>query len=250
MMKFTEIVNESAPHLKMPHFIIDHSVKIVEKPFPSVASYLVFVGKSRSGKSSLITSLLKNRRLYRNAFHNVIIVIPKHSFHSMSERDNPFLALDKEKIYHDLNINVLETIYFQIMGYAENEEDTLLLIDDYASELKNGDILKLLNTFVNNRRHLRLSVWMSVQTYKSIPLSNRKTINMLILFKCMNKAEIKAIWEEMTFLQKDDFFNLLEFVFQKPYDYLVLDCDNNEYYRKFNKISIIGNDATETKNNT
>ena len=250
MMKFTEIINETAPHLKMPHFIIDHSVKIVEKPFPSVASYLVFVGKSRSGKSSLITSLLKNRRLYRNAFHNVIIVIPKHSFHSMSERDNPFLALDREKIYHDLNINVLETIYFQIMGYAENEEDTLLLIDDYASELKNGDILKLLNTFVNNRRHLRLSVWMSVQTYKSIPLSNRKTINMLILFKCMNKAEIKAIWEEMTFLQKDDFFNLLEFVFQKPYDYLVLDRDNNEYYRKFNKISIIGNDATETKNNT
>ena len=250
MMKFTEIINESAPHLKMPHFIIDHNVKIVEKPFPSVASYIVFVGKSRSGKSSLITSLLKNRRLYRNAFHNVIIVIPKHSFHSMSERDNPFLALDKEKIYHDFNIDVLETIYFQVMGYAENEEDTLLLIDDYASELKNGDILKLLNTFVNNRRHLRLSVWMSVQTYKSIPLSNRKTINMLILFKCMNKAEIKAIWEEMTFLQKDDFFNLLEFVFQKPYDYLVLDRDNNEYYRKFNKISIIGNDATETKNNT
>ena len=150
MMKFTEIINESAPHLKMPHFIIDHNIKLVEKPFPSVASYIVFVGKSRSGKSSLITSLLKNRRLYRNAFHNVIIVIPKHSFHSMSERDNPFLALDKEKIYHDFNIDVLETIYFQVMGYAENEEDTLLLIDDYASELKNGDILKLLNTFVNN----------------------------------------------------------------------------------------------------
>ena len=92
MMKFTEIINESAPHLKMPHFIIDHNVKIVEKPFPSVASYIVFVGKSCSDKSSLITSLLKNRRLYRNAFHNVIIVIPKHSFNSMSERDNPFFG--------------------------------------------------------------------------------------------------------------------------------------------------------------
>ena len=56
------------------------------------------------------------------------------------------------------------------------------------------------------------------------------------MFKCMNKAEIKAIWEEMTFLQKDDFFNLLQFVFQKPYDYLVLDRDNNEYYQKINII--------------
>ena len=98
--------------------------------------------------------------------------------------------------------------------YAENEEDTLLLIDDFASELKNGDVLKLLNTLVNNRRHLRLSVWMSVQTYKSIPLSNRKTINILVLFKCMNKAETKALWEEMSFLPKEVFFDLLQYMFQ------------------------------------
>ena len=75
------------------------------------------------------------------------------------------------------------------MGYAQEEEDTLLLIDDYASELKNNCLLKLLNSLVNNRRHLRLSIWMGVQTYKSIPLSNRKTINVLVLFKCMNKEQ-------------------------------------------------------------
>ena len=167
--------------------------------------HMVFCGKSRSGKSSLITSILTNRRIYRNAFHNVIICIPKHSFSSMSEKDNPFLALDKEKVYHDFNYDVLDHIYNQIVTYACEEEDTLLLIDDYASELKNGDLLKLLNSLVNNRRHLRLSIWMSVQTYKSIPLSNRKTINVLVLFKCSNKAEIKAIWEEMTFLVKNVF---------------------------------------------
>ena len=129
------------------------------------------------------------------------------------------------------------------MQYAENEEDTLLLIDDYASELKNGDVLKLLNTLVNNRRHLRLTIWMSVQTYKSIPLSNRKTINYLIVFKTMNKAEIHAIWEEMTFLSKGVFSELLHYVFQKPFDYLVLDRDNNLYYRKWNNIEVLGNNA-------
>ena len=34
------------------------------------------------------------------------------------------------------------------------------------------------------------------------------------------------------------FFDLLAYAFQKPFDYLVLDRDNNEYYRKFNKIEI------------
>ena len=83
---FVEIKNENAPKLKAPHFIIDHKFKEVAPPFPSIHSYLVFVGKSRSGKSSLITSILTNRRVYRNAFHNVLIVMPRHSFNSMQEK--------------------------------------------------------------------------------------------------------------------------------------------------------------------
>ena len=113
----------------------------------------------------------------------MIICIPKHSFHSMDEKDNPFLALDCEKVCHEFNYEILAHIYDQIVDYASNEEDTLLLIADFASELKNGDLLKLLNSSINNRRHLRLSVIMSVQTHKSIPLSNRKTINVLVCLK-------------------------------------------------------------------
>ena len=243
---FTEIENIDPPRLKNPHFIVDYAFKDVAKPFPSVASYMVFVGKSRSGKSSLITSILTNRKVYRNAFNNILICIPRHSFHSMSEKDNPFLALSSEKIYHEFNYEILERIFNQVVQYASEEEDTLLLIDDFASELKNGDVLKLLNSLINNRRHLRLSVIMSVQTYKSIPLSNRKTINILVLFKCTNKAEIKSIWEEMSFLSKDTFFDLLMYVFQKPFDYLVLDRDNNEYYRRWNKIEVYSNNETKT----
>ena len=66
-----------------------------------------------------------------------------------------------------------------------------------------------------------------------------------MLFKCMNKAEIKAIWEEMTFLSKEVFFDLLAYVFQKPFDYLVLDRDNNEYFRKWNKIEIYSKEDAE-----
>ena len=77
---FTEIINTHAPRLKTPHFITAHEFKNIEKPFPSVASYTVFNGKSRSGKSSLMTSLLTNKHMYCKAFHNVIIVIPKLFF--------------------------------------------------------------------------------------------------------------------------------------------------------------------------
>ena len=38
---FHEIQNTQAPKLKTPHFIVDHEFKHVEKPFPSIASYMV-----------------------------------------------------------------------------------------------------------------------------------------------------------------------------------------------------------------
>ena len=60
---FYEIRNDQSPKLKTPHFVVDHEFKHAEKPFPSVASYIVFVGRSRSGKSRLVTSLLTSRHV-------------------------------------------------------------------------------------------------------------------------------------------------------------------------------------------
>ena len=72
------------------------------------------------------------------------------------------------------------------------------------------------------------------------------TINILVLFKCTNKAEIKSIWEAMSFLSKDTFFDLFIYVFKKTFDYLMLNRDNNEYYRRRNKIEIYSNNKTKT----
>ena len=50
------MINTDTLKLKAPHFIKDHKVKDVEKSVPSVASYGVYPGKSRSGRSRLIIS--------------------------------------------------------------------------------------------------------------------------------------------------------------------------------------------------
>ena len=92
--------------------------------------------------------------------------MPMHSFTSMAEESNPFLDLDENKIYHDFNIDVLDSIYNQILGYAAEKENTLLIIDDYASQMKDANLLRLLLMMINNRRHLFASIFVSVQTYK------------------------------------------------------------------------------------
>ena len=60
-MTITEIENDEKVRLTVPQFIVDYEFKHIPKPFPSVSSYMVFVGASRSGKTSLMISLLTNK---------------------------------------------------------------------------------------------------------------------------------------------------------------------------------------------
>jgi hypothetical protein len=52
-----------------------------------------------------------------------------------------------------------------------------------------------------------------VQGYNSIPLSNRKTINILISFKCKNNSEKISIREEMTQLDKYQFEEVNHYIY-------------------------------------
>lgn len=238
-MVITEEKNPKVPHLKRPEFVVDYVLKPgIPKPFPDKAAYTVFCGKSRSGKSSLLTSLLLSKECYKRAFHHVLICIPMHSYTSMSEKDNPFLDLPHDQVYHEFDLDTLTEILHRVNAYAEQGEDTLLIIDDFAAELKNNKLLRLLNKAVNNRRHERLSIWMSVQTYRSIPLSNRKTINILVLFKPNNRAETKSVWEELTTISREQFDELCRYVYDKPHEYMVIDRDDDTYYRGFSKLTI------------
>ena len=117
----TEIPAQKIPRLKLPEYIIDNKLGDITPPFPSYYSLVMFVGKSKSGKSSLLTALLTHCKLYKKKFENIIICIPMHSFTSMAEDSNPFLDLAEEKIYHEFNIDVLDSIYHQVLHYASEK---------------------------------------------------------------------------------------------------------------------------------
>ena len=96
----SEIPAQKVPTLKMPAYVIDKKLGNITPPWPAYHSFVMFIGKSKSGKSSLLTALPTHCKLYKKKFENIIIRIPMHSFTSMAEDSNPFLDLDEEKIYH------------------------------------------------------------------------------------------------------------------------------------------------------
>lgn len=233
--------------LKPPVMVCDKPIAAhIPAPLPNTAHYLVSAGPPRSGKTSALMSLLtqKNPRIYLKAFHNIMVIMPASSRKSLKE--DPFATLDEEKVFDELSPSVLEQVGAMAKERMEKGEQSLLFVDDMAASLKNNDCLKAWNTLINNRRHLRLSIWCIVQTYKSIPLANRRTITHMLLFKPNNRKEGEAITQELVMMPPYEWDIYVNHAFGQgvPHSFLFLDVDAQAVYdREFNRLEMPGSDV-------
>jgi hypothetical protein len=183
------------------------------------------------------TSLVTTKGVYRNAFEQILLVIPPNSLSSLEER-HPFHKLEQSNIFPDLEH--IDTIYHMIQSTSSaiNErtgtrERTLLFIDDMASQLKDAHIRRTLLAIVNNRRHLRCSIILITQYLHSIPLSVRRNISHLIAYRAHSKKETQILFDELLTIDKHLVPSLLSHVFQKKHDFLYVDIANDKVYRDF-----------------
>ena len=141
----------------------------------------------------------------------------------------------------ELTLDFLNKVFAQ--GEAnprlKEPQNSLLYLDDVAADLKNKNIQKRFKQLIWNRRHLRTSIVMLVQSYKSIPLDLRRTISHLVCFKQSNLMEWNAIGSELIALPKSAMQELYETVYQEPHDLLFVNCTNGDLYRNFNHLNPI-----------
>ena len=118
---------------------------------------------------------------------------------------------------------------------------------------KNKGVDKALAKILYNSRHITagggddsngVSVWLTTQVYNRIPLMLRKVANGLIAWKLKNVKEIESIFSEYVVgLSKEQFFDILKFVYRTPYDFLYINMDepwDTMYHRNFNKLILGG----------
>jgi hypothetical protein len=238
-MMIQEIASSSKlPPLKRPRFtcddcILNHDISSL----PNQSFFLAITGPARSGKTSTATSLLTTKGVYRNAFEQILLVIPPNSLSSLEER-HPFHRLEQSNIFPDLEH--IDTIYHMIQSTSSaiNErtgtrERSLLFIDDMASQLKDAHIRRTLLTIVNNRRHLRCSIILITQYLNSIPLAVRRNISHLIAYRPHSKKESQILFDELLTIDKHLVPALLAHVFRQRHDFLYLDIANDKVYRNF-----------------
>ena len=233
-----EVKKGKNPKLTPPRFVCDAILKPnVPPPYHLLVDsfkFILWVGRPKSGKTSHLFSLFKDKRMLRKTWHNVIVCMPKQSLRSIKESDNIFKDINADKYYPDLDD--IDVVKEQVQFYAEKGENSVIIIDDLMSSLKEPNIAKVLTDIVSNRRHLRCSIILCTQIYERVPLRIRKLINVVIVMHRPSKREIQMIFEELL-EQKEVVANeIYNLAFKEMFNFLMIDVPTQHIYANYDEI--------------
>ena len=240
-MKITEIDNE-LPKIKPVKEIMNIYIDGIDPNLPNRNGFIyALIGSPGTGKSSLLLSLFRDRNYYKKKFNNLYLITPENSFTSVV--NHPFK--NHSKVYHDLNEDVLENIYEELMelkhscledGY--DMETSCLIIDDFANDLKDKQIIKILKRILTKSRHIGCSIIFTLQAYNLFPLVLRKMLTNITLFKPKNRAELDSVRKELINLNEEKTLELMNYIFDEEYNHLDVDCTDNSIRKNFELLEI------------
>ena len=231
-----EIKKNKELKLDVPEFICDgglaeHLEKHDTLKHLNRYTFDVLCGKPGSGKTSLMIGMLtgkKDKQIYRKVFNHVLVVMPRTSIQSMKK--NVFKKHSEEKIFEELDLPTIETIYSKLVEASNEDENTLLILDDVGASLKNNDIQKIFRKIIYNRRHLKCKICILVQSFLSLPKEIRKLLNNIFMFK-PSKVEFENLFDELFETNKDVAMDIMNEGYENPHDWLMLNVDSQRIYK-------------------
>lgn len=205
----------------------------------NVYGFLCVIGRPGSGKTSLTISLItqSNPKIYKKSHHHNIILMPANSIASLKK--NPFKVLPEDNIYHELTDKNINDIYSRIEKYSEQNEKTLLYIDDMTADLKRSKFIQeTLKKIIYNRRHLKTNIIITAQSYVNIPLDVRKNIQNLVMFR-PPKKEMEVVFSELFESKKEMFEDVMRLTFQgDKHNFLFLNVPHQRMFRNWDELII------------
>jgi hypothetical protein len=247
-----EIKKNRKLDLDIPEFICDgnvlgkHLLKYDMLQSLNGYKFTALVGKPGAGKTSTLVSWLngrKEKKVFRKVFNHVFVVMPTSSRESM--KTNIFKNHPPEKMSDELTYENINSIYERLKEATEKKEKSLLILDDVGSSLKNKEIQKLLRLIIYNRRHLKVSIVILLQSFLSCPKEVRKLLNNIVIVGRPSKVEYENLFEECFEIKKDLSLEIVNLVYQDLHDSIFLSIDTQRIFTNFDEI-IIHNDDEST----
>ena len=226
--------------LKKFEFSVDEADKTIPEPLPRKSFFMLIAGRPGSGKSTLLLNLLtKKGRMFYRKFDKIYLFSP--SLKSM--KGNPFKSIPENQKFEDLTIENMESA---ITGIEDSGDKVLFVLDDVVADMgKNAILNNYLMKLLFNRRHLcgeggSTSWIITTQGFVRIPAPIRKTASHLILYHTRNRKELDTIFDETILLKKSEYYDILNYVFDKKHNFIFIDLDKkleDMFYKNFNQLS-------------
>jgi len=227
------------PNLKKVKMNVDDVIdeKLLKYPMSadlfSRTSFNIILGKMGQGKTSLITNFVKT--IFRRAFEHMIVFIPTGSRKSI-ENDIYGKHIPEADLYDALTAENLDEVIEKLEENSENEENTLIIIDDFQSALKDPDVLARLQKIVTRMRHMRTTIFILQQNFQKMAKFMRELVTNVITFN-VGKSQLDKLFEETVQLDKNKFQALIDLAFQERNDWIAINVNGNRnVYRMFDRI--------------
>ena len=240
-MLITELKND-LPKISPVKEIMSIYIDKINPNIPNRNGFIyALIGSPGSGKSSLLLSLFRSKNYYKNKFNHIYLITPESSF--LSVENHPFK--DHTKVYHELSSFTLENIYNELVEIKKEcidnnyeIEHSCIIVDDFASELKDNELIRALKQLLIKSRHIGCSFIFTLQAYNLFPLVLRKLLTNISLFKPKNKIELESVRKELINSNEQETTELMNYIFSEEYSHLDIDTNNNSLRKNFNLLSI------------
>jgi hypothetical protein len=229
-MSIIEIPNEKLQYVNIIKHNTNHIIPDVEEPLPQTSFFMLICGRVNSGKSSLMFNLLRNKRMYKNKFHRIFMISP--SYKTINDKCIDYF----DYVSPDFNDEALQEIK-ELINKDDDDKfiyHNLLILDDCVAQIEKNS--KIFLEFCLNRRHMGggVSIMLTTQQYRKIPLIVRNQISCCVFFQTNNSKELEAIYEEYgNYLSKEQFKSMTKLLTDN-HDFLYFDNTKNNWYHKFN----------------
>jgi len=163
------------------------------------------------------------------------VFIPENSRSSI---DNDIYGkhIPSGDLYSTLTQDGLYEVYDKLQENSSEGEFSFLLIDDFQAQLKDPQILLVLQKIITKMRHLRVTIFLLNQNFQALQKSLRELITNLIVFN-VGKSQLNKIFDEVVQMDKNKYQDLIDLAFQNKNDWLAINVNGSRnIYRMFDKI--------------
>lgn len=213
------------------------NIKLPPEPLPPHAFLMGIVAPPRSGKSNLLMTVIGASHMYgRDYFQEIYVFSPSQRFdettrHLLPKLDNVIQIDDMDQLER-ADVLVRSIMQQQAKEDLEERPNILMIFDDMAGMLEKNKALQKLCT---KYRHFGISIIISLQQFKSIPVMIRNSLTCFIMFNIPSSKEFEKISDEILDRFPDG-QELARHATQKRYNFCFINIEKATMHKCFDEL--------------